>query len=295
MTIRPLLAVEADLPSLRYPVLVSPKIDGIRGVITSAGILQSRSGKPIANHYTQQKFSSIRFANLDGELCVGAPHSPTLMRDTQSALSTITGAPRVTFHVFDYVDTHSEFLHRDAKAKVLCADLRAQGFDYIHHVEHTLIANEAELLAYEAQTLRQGYEGIMIRAPRGRYKYGRSTLREAILLKLKRFATTEAKIIGFEELLVNNNRPRLDERGYQVRSSHQENLHPAGVLGALIVDWHGFPLHIGTGFDAFDREVLWKTRASLVGKSVTFKYLPHGMKDLPRHPVFLSIRSEFDL
>jgi len=68
-----------------------------------------------------------------------------------------------------------------------------------------VINSAEELDAFEAACLRDGFEGVMLRSPSGRYKFGRSTLKENLLLKLKRFEDAEAQIIGFEELSHNAN------------------------------------------------------------------------------------------
>lgn len=71
---RPMLATDADLGKLRFPLLASAKLDGVRAVVRD-GVVYSRSNKPIPNAYVQQKFS--RFEHFDGELIVGDPTSKT--------------------------------------------------------------------------------------------------------------------------------------------------------------------------------------------------------------------------
>lgn len=53
---KPLLACNADLSKVRYPVYVSPKLDGIRCIVIN-GIAMSRSMKPIPNRYIQSQIS----------------------------------------------------------------------------------------------------------------------------------------------------------------------------------------------------------------------------------------------
>jgi DNA ligase-1 len=43
------------------------------------------------------------------------------------------------------------------------------------------------------------------------------------------------------------------------------------------------------------RKERWVDRESDMGKIVRFKYLPHGMKDVPRHPLFAGFRDEDDM
>ena len=91
------------------------------------------------------------------------------------------------------------------------------------------------------------------------------------------------------------NEKEVDERGYTKRSSHKDNKVASGVMGALVVKdlVTGVEFEIGTGFTAVDREALWL--ASPVGKIVKYKFFPVGVKDKPRHPVFLGFRGVEDM
>ena len=59
---RPILAgslndVENDLENLIYPVIASPKVDGIRTLIDPEGQFVTRSMKPIRNKFLQESLS----------------------------------------------------------------------------------------------------------------------------------------------------------------------------------------------------------------------------------------------
>ena len=159
-----------------------------------------------------------------------------------------------------------------------------------------VINSTEELDAFEADCLRDGFEGVMLRSPSGRYKFGRSTLKEAILLKLKRFEDAEAQIIGFEELNHNMNESKTDLVGASKRSSHKANKVAGNTLGAFsVMNKAGVVFGIGTGMTAAQRLEFWEGRDALLGKLVKYKFMPHGVKDAPRHPVFLGFRDACDL
>ena len=83
MTFRPMLASHCkDTSKLKFPVLVSKKLDGVRASM-QGGILLSRSLKPIPNVHVQEMFKGLP-EGLDGELIFGDPCSPTAYRDTVS-------------------------------------------------------------------------------------------------------------------------------------------------------------------------------------------------------------------
>ena len=75
-----------------------------------------------------------------------------------------------------------------------------------------------ELIAFEELKLCEGYEGIMLRDPFGRYKHGRSTLKEGGLAAIKRFVDAEARIVGTYEQMENTNEKQINELGRSSRS-----------------------------------------------------------------------------
>jgi DNA ligase-1 len=154
-----------------------------------------------------------------------------------------------------------------------------------------------ELLALEEKWLVLGYEGLMIRSMDGRYKEGRSTMNESILIKLKRFEDAEAVIIGSYEMMHNDNVAQTNELGRTKRSTTQENLRAAGVLGGFHVKdvKTGVEFNVGSGFDAQQKEQFWGERDSLAGKIIKYKSLTVGVLEKPRHPIFLGFRSEEDM
>lgn len=284
-----MLADPVDLNKLVYPVLASPKLDGVRATFVE-GQLLTRSLKPIPNLNVQQMFKSK--VPLDGELIVGDPTSSTVFRDTMKVVSAFEAdIYELRFHVFDLVSP-AAFQERLYAARHAIMDNSL----YVP-VPHSLVHDEDELLTMEDVALNQGYEGLMLRAPHGKYKFGRATTNEGILLKMKRRKQSEAQVIEFVEQMHNANEAKIDNLGNTERSSHQANMVPMGVLGALTVKdiVSGVQFNIGTGFTAEERAQIWKTRDSLRGKYVTYEYLPIGIIDKPRHPVFLSWRMGEDI
>lgn len=281
---KPMLACEADLSKLKFPVLASPKLDGVRAIIRD-GVVLSRSLKPIPNRHVQMMFGRPELEGLDGELILGDPTHPEAYRRTVSAVMSIEGDPDVDFHVFDRWDRDYPY-----NEVTLSYGLTIPVFSKpIHNME--------ELEEYEVALLDKGYEGVILRDPQSPYKFGRSTTKEGYLLKLKRFADSEAETIGFEELMHNHNEATINETGHHERSTKQDGLLPADTLGALIVrDIHsGVEFKIGTGFTAAERQKLWNLRATLRGALVKYLYFPTGSKEKPRFPIFQGFRHRIDL
>jgi DNA ligase-1 len=139
-----------------------------------------------------------------------------------------------------------------------------------------------------------GYEGVILRAPHAPYKFGRSTVREGYLLKVKRFQDSEAQIIGYEEEMHNGNEATINALGYTERSSHAENRTGKGTLGALVVRdlVTKVEFKIGTGFTPAERLKIWALRHEHLDDVVKYRFFPVGVKDKPRHPSFLGFRPE---
>jgi DNA ligase-1 len=288
---KPMLAGTLDgLESLHFPILASPKLDGIRAIIDVTGQLMSRNGKLIQNKHVQAQFANMSVAGLDGELICGDPTAPDAFRKTSSAVMSQDGLPDVTFHVFDVMEKHDEGMRFEQRLKQ--AREMVQCNKGMKAVPHITIKTEDELLRYEEVCLSKGYEGVMVRDPDGPYKHGRSTLREGWLLKLKRFQDSEAIILGAFEL--NHNFNEKDASGK--RTSHAAGKVAAGILGGFVARdvKSGVEFEIGTGFTREQRQDWFLNAISgkLNGKVLTYKFFPSGSKNKPRFPVFRGWRDD---
>lgn len=282
---RPMLATDADLDKLRFPLLASAKLDGVRAVVRD-GVVFSRSNKPIPNAHVQKLFG--KYTHFDGELIVGDTTSKTCYRDTVSGVMSVDGEPDVKLYVFDHVGEPSHLYN-----------FRAERLTESKHVivhEQVMCLTLEDILKYEEECLGEGYEGLILRDPNAPYKQGRSTVKEGYLLKLKRFVDDEATVIGFEERMHNGNVATVNELGRTARSSHKENKSGRGDLGALLLRHSsGIEFSCGTGFTDGERGEIWANRDRYLGQIAKYKHFPVGAKDLPRHPVFLGWRDRRDL
>lgn len=288
----PLLAADAKNADLRFPLIGSPKLDGIRCVMRE-GKAKSRSMKPIKNVYTRETLEKHGelLKDFDGELMVG-----DIFNSTTSGINTILGQPNFTYHVFDRVS--DDPFHVRFKS---LEEIELPSFCKI--VPHTPIRSQEQLETFYEKMLFEGFEGVMLRDPYGRYKCGRSTEKEGILFKLKPFEDSEALIIGFEELLHNENEQTTNELGHSHRSTKQEGKIPGNTLGKFLVvgtqDEHfggvDFKIGTGKGLTKSLRQEIWDNKEKFLGKLVKFKYQKIGSIDKPRIPIFLGFRDKDDL
>lgn len=295
---KPMLAVEAP-KEIKFPVFASVKLDGIRCLMANNFAL-SRTLKPLPNRYIQDKLFDARLQGLDGEITVGDANHPNVMQNTTSGVMSRDGEPNFTYWVFDFwTDVNMTYGQRWDLMQRAFKDGVFRDFPHIKLLQQTLIRNEEELRAFERVALEQGFEGVIIRDPKGVYKYGRSTAKEGYMLKVKRFVDSEAVVTSANELMKNNNIATIDELGHTKRSSHAENKIPMGTLGSLSAKdiKNNMLVDIGTGFTAAQRDLLWSMHlcGELIGKTVKYKYFEIGVKEAPRFPVFIGFRDPIDI
>lgn len=293
MKFKPMLAGTCtDTSTLRYPVLLSRKLDGIRAMVQN-GILVSRTLKPIPNIHVQDKFKGL-LEGLDGELIYRNPKSPTCYRDTVSiVMSDDKPADDIKFFVFDRFDNEKLFQDRRFEAHT-----GTRAHNDVINVFSSEILDETELQAFEAEALEAGYEGVMIRDPQSPYKQGRSSEKQGWLLKLKRFTDMEAEVLGMEELQHNENEATTNALGRTERSSAKAGKVAGGTMGKLLVrglngDYKDVEFAVGSGFDQAQRDACWLNPP--IGAIAKVKYFSVGCKDKPRHPIFLGFRDKRDM
>lgn len=294
----PVLA-EKQMRELRFPLLSAPKIDGIRAHIYDRCAL-SRKNKLLPNNHVQYTYGQAILQFLDGELTSGSPTSKSCFNTTQSAVMSQDGIPEeLHYHVFDYTDRGGGF---DSRLDFVSKIVAASGRTDISVVPHKLITHLDDLLEYEEECVLAGWEGIMMRDPRGPYKQGRSTLREGWLIKLKRFDDSEAEILGAYEQETNNNLAVMNKVGHMKRSSHKENKVFNGHLGGFWVrDIHtGVEFNVGTmlGITKEMRKNMWDNFSSnsktYLGLIIKYKSQSVGAKDKPRIPIMIGFRNQID-
>ena len=286
-------------------VLASVKYDGWRMFEYNGGVL-CRSMKPPKNRHTQKLLSEVfraaasyGYAGLDAEAVVGDEYHPNCMQNCSSAFNTIEGEPKFTFNTFDcYQFGMHGFQQRLDRAAEAVARLE-RDFPFVKLVHHQLITDFDQLMAFLDSEVANGGEGIMGRSLDGKYKYGRSTMKEGWLWALKPYVDDEAVIIGFEEELENQNEQTVNERGYSQRSGHKENLVPKGRLGRFICrsDKFGetFSVGAGVGLTHELRQRVWDNRPDYLGQFLKYKYQAVGIKDRPRQPKFMGFRDPIDM
>lgn len=293
------------LDQLPYPVLMSPKVDGIR-VALPDGTPKSRTLKKPPNPYIERSITHALLSGFDAEITVGAPNEPGVFQKASTFWKRHNLEQHFNLWVFDdFTHPNEPFWDRYRRARARIHTLEQKKVRVtVNLLEHFWVNSPEELLAEEQRILGNGFEGAIIRCPNGKYKYGRTTLPEMNAFKLKRFIDSTAIILDIEEGFTNTNEAYIAESGYQKRSTHQEGLVPNGRAGHILVrdtmpnnedhQFFGVEFYIGSGWDhEFGAELL-RNKAKYIGKEIEYKYFAYEAKDAPRHGIFNGIRHATD-
>ena len=228
---RPMLAgrVERDT-DLRWPKLGSLKIDGYRAVY-SQGEFFARSGKifncPAIRALAKELQKRGLPDGLDGELTIpgeGFNEAGGLLRREDYS------GP-LFYQVFD-------LMHPGLKAQerfLLLASLADKLPENVKVLDQVWLKNLEEMQSFENDALAAGAEGIVLRDPGALYKHGRGTSKDQVMIKIKRFKSAEALVLGVSPRMHNNNLEEISPLGYTERSSAKEGLEETDILGRLDV------------------------------------------------------------
>ena len=293
MITQPILAAKKPVfENIKFPVLATPKIDGIRCLKVN-GQAVSRSFKPIPNVHIRTMIEAHCPDGFDGEILCGDGFS-----DVQSMVMKRDGTPDFTYLVFDTVRNSLDTPYAERQIHLAEDFCHTPMLSFCKPLFGVLINNLEELKDIMALHLEQGHEGTMIRDPKSPYKCGRASLKEGYLTAIKYFEDGEAEVYGFEELMSNQNEKTEDAFGHSERSSKKENMVPANTLGAFLVrksDGTEFKIGTGKGLTAALRKQIWDNKDHYLGKLVHYRSQPHGVKDKPRIPVWHGFRSPEDM
>lgn len=299
---KPMLASDWEEGRAKFPVIVQPKIDGVRGV-NLIGEFTARTTKKFKNMHATMFFSQNGFKGFDGEMAAQAMTHPRLCNLTTSALGTIEGEPWLMWHVFDFIDERSISMryidrleHLQLQVERVKRNAPLLGA-HLSMIEWAWVHSREELDAAVEYHLEEGYEGTIVRDPNGLYKQGRSTAREGGLLRIKQFVEEDAIVLRIEEGMHNANEATINGLGQTERSTHQANMIPNGMVGAMICKdvKTGQEIKVAAGRLTHDERVKYFRNQDLIlGQTIKYQHFVKGRKDKPRFPTFQSFRADED-
>ena len=233
--------------------LVSEKYDGVRA-IWDGSALRFRSGRPVPA--PAWFIACLPKQPLDGELWLGRGRFDALSGLVRRDPPDDAGWREVRYMLFELPDAPGSF---EERARAIVALVRGAGCPALQAVEQTRVGNRADLKRRLDRTVAQGGEGLMLHLASAPYATGRSD----VLLKLKPYLDTEAKVVA--------HRPG--------KGKH------AGRMGALELQTPaGLRFRLGTGFSDAQR-----SDPPPIGSLVTYRYRDLTPSGRPRFASFLRI------
>lgn len=272
-----------ELEKTNPDIIITQKYDGVRCVAIhdKSGVkLFSRQGKPIEGlHDLEEQLLWLPFGCFDGELLLNKDNIPSkdLYRETVTVVnSKDQDKKNIVFNIFDTCEI-KEF--ENGYCSVPCIERKK----VIQELEEQMKPDWWKSVPilyygkYDKNIVQQElnkqialeHEGVMVNIANAPYEARRTKN----ILKVKAMQDCDLKIIGFEEGTGKNK----------------------GTLGAIIVDYKGFEVRVGSGFTDQDREYFWANQNELLGRVITVQYFEEttNKKDNSlslRFPVYLELR-----
>ena len=172
MTMKPLLAATTsaeDIAALTFPLMWSPKLDGIRTLIHPNGPV-SRTIKLLPNEKLRAFLAHPGLKNFDGEMLYGPITDKDVFNRTQSAVMKIEGpcpteadGKYLVFDDFSLPDIPFELRYDNLTRRI--KELPPEIQQVVKLVPHKLVHNLEDLMNVECVIVEKGYEGVMIRDP----------------------------------------------------------------------------------------------------------------------------------
>ncbi len=267
------------IPRVNWPVIVTEKLDGVRRLAFNEGSacrFYSRSGHEYQGHdeIAEEIVKYLPSGYMyDGELVAKGEYKDIIaQRQATMALSACKGTKTgLTFHIFDMVPIH-EVTSGQFKESALQRKIRLGSTFYdagLHHIDKdwqmhfitlgsdgakrdakhiaavpilALANHEQQIEPIVAEMRHNGREGVMLNVATAPYKMGRTS----DLVKVKFVKEYKLQVVGF------------------IEGQHKYE----GTLGALVVDYYGYNVGVGSGFADYDRDFIWNNRDKLVGQYV---------------------------
>lgn len=286
--IKPMLASKFDFEKPpKTDFAVTEKLDGIRcvAICKESGIqLYTRQGKliegclTIENHLSKLRQSYDCEFVLDGEILATDCDYATVYKETTKRVKNKnlvkTGLCFMAFDMLDikeFEQLKCETPYYKRLETLIEIGKHIEDNDVIKIIQPLYIGNDLNRVLQLLEEYRlKGAEGLMVNLMDAPYEFKRSKS----ILKVKVMQTVDLRIIGFEEGQGRNE----------------------GKLGALLVDFKGNTVGVGSGFSDFDREYIWNHQDQYLDKIAEVQYFEiskdkTGTESL-RFPVFKHMRTD---
>lgn len=266
-----------------WPVAVEPKLDGVRVlafVIGESVTFYSRSGKEFTafNHLKKHildmmatnRINERGFGDvvLDGEVVSGSFNNTVSVARRKNVQAT-----DAEFHIFDYFPFRlweegvkvNEISYSDRRKQLIDA-LESGNREFLKVLPSYLANSHEEIVDICASAWKRNLEGVIVKPRDGIYERKRSHN----WLKIKAEESVDVPIIDME--------PGTGKF--------------EGKLGALVVDYNGVKVNVGSGLSDVQRQEFWEEGEKLFGRLIEVEFHEVTPDGSLRHPRFKRFRDD---
>lgn len=255
VNLMPMLAKTAKLEELVYPVIVQPKLDGMRMMASSVSKL-SRKNTPI-DTLDHIDTSWLHEQILDGEVY---RHGFSFQENMKVIKKVREGTEMVKFHVYDLPLYEGGYQQRHQALTSL-----VEGKNNIEIVPYFIAGCKEDVLKLHQSFIDEGYEGSMLRLDNGiQYEFGK---RSKSLLKFKDFIDEAYEIV---DVVASDRRP---SEGVVMCKDGKGNLFGCNMKMSIA-----------------DRIELLNNKNDYIGKVAEVRFFEFSDDGVPRFPVFVGVR-----
>lgn len=298
---KPMLAPneKVELRDMKLPLMVSYKIDGIRCIFKD-GQMFSRALKQFPNIKLRERFAHLALMSkerniiLDGELLAKSitfNEVSGLTRQLDKELP-----EDLYFYAFDLVNDNNfeEPFEQRILNLLRFREILEKESSYIKILSQTTFTDYNQIEEYFKEALAWGCDGLILRSSQGRYKFGRGTVKEGLIYKMKPFQTFDSQIINVIQAteVREGAEKKINELGRSVTSKKIADRVLIEKASAFVVLYEGKELKVTIAMTDEEKEEVWKNRKAYIGRWIEYKGMLVGAKDLPRHPVYLRMRDD---
>lgn len=264
------LAKPIDYRRIVYPVIASPKLDGLRAIYKN-GKFYSRLGNEFQGLAKLEyeiafwakefhKWSGVE-AIFDGELMVEGEH----FNEISGQLRSFKETDKAIFNMFDVPSMWDKPLVK-RNNWLQSMDGRVNNTSQIQVVPSAVLNDAKEIETCYQEAIEEGYEGVMIKDPASKYENGRSYA----WMKVKPTHSKDLKVVGTFE----------GQGKYE------------GICGGLVVSHEGTLVRVGSGLSDYQRRCWGDDSSDIVGATVEVAYQEVTPDGSLRHPRLKAVRGD---
>lgn len=282
------LAEPFDPKRAKWPMIVQPKLDGVR-VLAHVEVKKervtyfSRKGLTFSSmdHLTSDCVALARsLQQVTGAGCDMVLDGEVFGDNFKESISAVrkkdAAALNTDFHVYDFMLAKHFFAVTSSHSQKDRSKSVVNAFKRLFESGSTqeglrvkmlpsMVVNDHETAVERFRLLQDlGFEGAVLKDPQAVYSFRRSYA----WMKMKSQESADLTIIGYEE----------GTGKYE------------GQLGALVVDYNGVEVRVGSGLTDALRSSLWGCMDDVVGRIIEVEYMEETPDGSLRHPRFVCFR-----